>query len=214
MKPFTNKIVIFAFLCCALVAGAEDKISVSKTPVKDYPACFAAWDKNMDTLQTRFTQTTEYDGMQISQSQGRITYTKTGPKLRLDNLEEDAISQTALTDKKQIYILDDKGKEISKILWADWLTGQPNQALFDFGNYTQLLAKHTVNVKETNDKQAVLQLIPKISSENYVLYVTIDTHNCFPGKITIESDLMQTSAVLSDVRLNTELPKDLFKGLK
>ena len=212
MKPFINS--LFILIVCLLSVGAYADDKTPTAPANDYPACFAAWDKNMNTLQTYFTQTTEYDGMTISQSKGQIFYAKTGPKLRLDNLEEDMISQTALTNKKQIYILDEKGKEISKISWGDWLLGQPNQALFDFGNYTQLLAKHTVNVKETNAKQAVLQLTPKTPSENYTLYVTVNAQTCFPQQIAIQSDLMQTKAVLSDTRVNAELPQNLFKGLK
>ena len=101
MKQFTNSFFLAVLLLTIIpLYGAEKTASVE---AKDYPACFAAWDKNMNTLQTRFTQITEYDGMQISQSEGRIAYAKAGPKLRLDNLEEDMISQTALTNKKQIY---------------------------------------------------------------------------------------------------------------
>ena len=214
MKQSINSFLSAVLLLCSFSAYAAEKSPTTQAPSKDYPACFAAWDKNMNTLQTHFTQTTEFDGMQISKSKGRISYDKIGPKLRLDNLEEDMISQTALTNKKQIYILDEKGMEISKISWGEWLVGQPNQALFDFGNYTKLLAKHIVKVNEITDKQVVLQLTPKKASENYVLYVTIDAANCFPDKIAIQSDLMKTTAVLSDVKLNTELPKDLFKGLK
>jgi len=212
MKPFINKLLALGFLLTVQVVYAAEQ--PTPVPHKDYPACFAAWDNKLNTLQTRFIQTTDYDGTLISQSRGRISYTKTGPKLRLDNLEGEEIAQSALTDKKKIYILDEKGKEISKISWEDWLIGQPNQALFDFGNYTQLLAKHTVQVQKQNTKQAVLKLAPKTPTENYMLYVTIRTVDCFPEKITIESDLIKTTAVLMEIQINQDLPADLFKELK
>ena len=139
MKPFINKLLVCTLLFCAICVKADDEAASPEVLTKDYPSCFAAWDKKMVSLQTNFIQTTDYDGTLISQSRGRIAYSKIGPKLRLDNLDGETITQTALTDKKQIYILDEKGKEISKISWTDWLSGQPNQALFDFGNYTQLI---------------------------------------------------------------------------
>ena len=184
------------------------------TPSKDYIACFAAWDNQLHTLHTLFTQTTKYDGANISTSKGRIYYQQDGKKLRLDNLENALITQTALTDKKQIYILDDKGAEITKISWKEWLLGQPNQALFDFGNYTQLLQKHTVQMKDVDKQFVLLTLSPKKSSDNYSLYIKINKETCFPKTITVEVDLMQTIADLSDTKLNATLPKDIFKGLK
>lgn len=214
MKPFINKLLAVVCVCCALPLCAEDKTSAPAVAPKDYPACFSAWDNKLTTLRTRFNQMTEYDGTLISQSRGQITYAKDGPKLRLDNLEGEAVSQSALTDKKQIYILDERGKEISKISWAAWLNGQPNQALFDFGNYTELLAKHTFTIQEKNAEQAVLKLSPKTPEENYTLYITVRADNCFPKQISIESDLMKTTAVLSNSQLNQTLPTDIFKGLK
>ncbi len=214
MKRFINSVFLFlTILCCPLVWADAEK-AVSPVATKDYPACFAAWDTNLHTLQTHFTQTTSYDNMPISTSQGRMYYAQNGPKLRLDTVEEKAVTQSALTNKKQIYILDEKGKEVSKVSWAEWLLGQPNQALFDFGNYTQLLHKHTVTVQDVSATAVTLRLAPKTPSENYVLYVKINQENCFPQAITIESDLMQTTAVLSNTKLNGILPKDLFRGLK
>lgn len=188
--------------------------SAAATPLKDYAACLAEWDGKMHTLQTDFIQTTEYDGLPISTSNGRIYYQQQGNKLRLDTLEDSAVTQTALTDKKRIYIQDEKGKEIAKVNWDEWLQGQPNQALFDFGNYKQLLQKHDVDVKNTTNDQATLRLLPKNTSDEYVLYATVDRDTCFPQVITIEADLMQTKAKLENVKLNNTLPTDIFKGLK
>ncbi|MBR3632354.1 MAG: outer membrane lipoprotein carrier protein LolA [Elusimicrobiaceae bacterium] len=216
MKRFINKLLVGCIICCpVLVTGAEVSEPV-KTPVqKDYAACLMEWDSKLNTLQTDFTQETLYDNIPISHSKGRIAYSQQGPKLRLDNLEEGQITQTALTNKKQIYILDEKGKEIDKIAWKDWLVGQPNQALFDFGNYTALLQKHQVSVTKTNASDAVLRLEPKDKEKNlYVLHITVTADTCFPMKISIESDLMVTVATLDNTQLNQPMEADTFKGLK
>ena len=212
MKRFINSVLI-----CLISVGAwaADQTQAPQKPAqKDMPACFAEWDNKLLTLQTDFTQTTEYDGLLISQSQGSISYLKAGSKLRLDNKDGQTITQTALTNKITIWILDEKGKEISTLSWQDWLLGQPNQALFDFGNYTQLLNKHDVSVLEYKDETAVLRLTPKNKAENYILYVAVSEKNCFPQSITIQADLMKTTAALTQTRLNAELNKDLFKGIK
>lgn len=211
MKRFINS----ACLVCLLLAAAPAwPDAPSEKAPKDYPACLAAWDNNLQTLQTRFSQISEYDGMLISQSQGRIFYQKNGPKLRLDTLDGESVLQTAQTDKKKIYILDEKGKDISTVSWKDWLAGQLNQALFDFGNYTQLLKKHAVSVQSVTDKQAVLRLAAKNKEDSYTLYVTVGAEDCFPQEITLESDLMKTTASLSKTQRNHPLEKTIFQRLK
>ena len=215
MKPSINKWMFAIFCFCAIPLYAQDTVTIPVYPTKDYVACFSAWDTILNTLQTRFTQQTQYDGITISQSTGRIIYIKKGHKLRLDNLEDTRITQTALTDKKQIYILDEKGKEISKISWQEWLKNQPNQALFDFGNYTALLRKHKVFVTQNTPEQVVLRLEPKDSQKNpYILFVTLQADTCFPQEISIEADLMTTTAKLENTQLNDPIEPDTFKRLK
>ncbi len=217
MKRFTNKsnfCILAALLMVLPLCAQEKSAKPAQEPSTDYIACFSAWDKNMQTLQTRFTQTTEYDGVLISRSEGRIAYAQQGPKLRLDNLAEETITQTALTDKKTIFILDEKGKEISTLSWNDWLSGQPNQVLFDFGNYTALLVRHNSEVFARKAGLVILQLTPKDKEQNYILYVAVGEKDCFPQYITIQSDLMKTTAQLSDKQLNATLNQNLFKGLK
>lgn len=193
---------------------AENAASTETKTQKNYVSCFAAWDKNMHTLQTDFIQTTQYDGVLISQSQGRIYYAQDGSKLRLDNLDGGAVSQSALTDKKDILILDEKGKQISKLSWDEWLQGQPNRPLFDFGNYADLVSRHDGGVFERKDGAVILRFTPKDKTQNYILFVAVDEKDCFPQYITVRSDLMETTASMTDKRLNAELKKDVFKGLK
>ncbi len=216
MKRFINSILALA-LCGAWGAAqaqtppAQEDQAPAK---KDFIACFAAWDKNMHTLQTDFTQTTEYDGVQISRSQGRIYYRQAGTRLRLDNLDGGQITQSALTDKKQIYVLDEKGKRVTQVAWQEWLSGQPNQALFDFGRYTALLARHRTEEFSRSDGQVILRLTPKTQPAEYVLYVTLDEKTCFPQTLAVQADLIKTTALLTDPVLNADLKKDLFKELE
>ena len=212
MKRFISSILL-CLMVTASVYAEEPKKSSSATP-KDYVACFSQWDTKLKTLQTNFVQTTEYDGVLISQSDGKLTYQKEGSKLRLDNTDGQNITQTALTDKKQIWILDEKGQERSTLSWNDWITGQPNQALFDFGNYAALMARHETSVFEHKDARVLLRLKPKDQTQNYTLYVSINEADCFPISITIQSELMKTTALLTQQQVNQALPKDLFKGIK
>ena len=192
----------------------EDSVPVEKKPapqkVIQAPAILTnlrAWDSNLQFLKTRFEQTTTYDGVPISKSQGMLFYDKNKNMLRLDTTDTDGkTEQTAITDKKQILILDGQGHEITTLSWEEWQKGQPNQALFDFGNYTALLARH--NVVGTGNNQ--LKLTPK-EGEKYTLYLTLSQEDYFPQKIKIVSDLMETEAVLTDIQKNKPLAFDTFR---
>ena len=167
-----------------------------------------AWDKKLKFLKTRFEQTTEYDGVPISKSQGMLYYDQAKNLLRLDTLSaDDHAEQTAITDKKQILILDGQGREITTLAWDEWQQGQPNQALFDFGNYTALLARHNANLTEPY----LLELTPK-EGEEYTLYLTLSKEDFFPTNIKIVSDLMVTEAKLTDTQKNQPLGFNTFRA--
>ena len=166
------------------------------------------WDKKLKFLKTNFEQTSEYDGVPISKSQGLLFYDKDKNLLRLDTLDTDnAVEQTAITDKKQILILDGQGHEITTLSWQEWQQGQPNQALFDFGNYTALLSRHNAVLKEPY----LLELTPK-EGEPYTLYLTLSKEDYFPTNIKIVSDLMVTEAKLTDTQKNATLAFDTFRA--
>lgn len=170
------------------------------------------WDKKLNTLSTRFTQTTSYDGVQVSRSQGTLSYDRANNFLRLDTLTpQDEVEQSAVTNKKEIIILDETGAHVTTLSWADWQQGQPNQALFDFGNYTALVDKHHAAVKSQTPQEAVLVLTPK-EGEEYELYLTLSKRDFFPTEITIKSDLMVTKAQLSAARKNAPLAENIFGG--
>lgn len=170
------------------------------------------WDKQLNTLETDFFQTTSYDGVEVSRSRGKLFYDKPQNRLRLDTLgPHDFVEQSAITDKKDIAIFDENNRHVTTLSWADWQQGQPNQALFDFGNYTALVDRHTASVESQDGQTAVLVLTPK-EGEEYVLYLTLSQKDFFPQAITIRSDLMVTRADLQNTRKNTPLPANVFGG--
>ena len=167
-----------------------------------------AWDRKLKFLKTDFEQTTSYDGVPVSKSQGILFYDKDKNLLRLDTLDIDGEKeQSAVTDKKQILILDGKGHEITTLFWKEWQQGQPNQALFDFGNYTALLERHNAQLQENN----TLALTPK-EGDSYTLYLTLNKEDYFPTTIKIVSDLMVTEAKLTNTQKNNTLPFDTFRA--
>lgn len=173
---------------------------------------FAEWDKKLNTLNTAFEQTTSYDGVVISRSHGKLFFQAQGQLLRLDTLnDEEKTEQTAVTDKKVLRILDASGKEITAMPWAEWVNGQPNKALFDFGHYTALLQAHQATVFDSTPQRTVLKLLPKDKSAGYTLYLLLDGKDYFPQSIIIESDLMKTQADLKQTVKNKPLAKNLFK---
>lgn len=170
------------------------------------------WDEKLALLQTDFIQNTSYDGVDVSRSQGKLFYDRAQNRLRLDTLSPDGfLEQTAVTDKKDIVILDENNQHVTTLSWADWQQGQPNQALFDFGNYTALLEKHSAAVQKQDGQTAVLVLTPK-EGEEYTLYLTLSKRDFFPQVITIQSELMVTRADLKNTQKNKPLPADVFGG--
>ena len=193
-------------------ASAAPQQAAPQLAQTDPLKAFAAWDKKLATLNTAFEQITSYDGVVISRSHGKLFFQAQGQLLRLDTLnDEEKTEQTAVTDKKVLRILDASGKEITAMPWAEWVNGQPNKALFDFGHYTALLQAHEATVFDSTPQRTVLKLLPKDKSAGYTLYLLLDGKDYFPQSIIIESDLMKTQADLKQTVKNKPLAKNLFK---
>ncbi len=193
-------------------AAPAPQKAAPKAAQTDPLKAFTEWDKKLTTLNTAFEQTTSYDGVVISRSHGKLFFQAQGQLLRLDTLnDEEKTEQTAVTDKKILRILDASGKEITAMPWAEWVNGQPNKALFDFGHYTALLQAHQATVFNSTPQRTVLKLLPKDKSAGYTLYLLLDGKDYFPQSIIIESDLMKTQADLKQTVKNKPLAKNLFK---
>lgn len=193
-------------------AAGQKTVPAPKAAQTDPLKAFAEWDKKLATLNTVFEQTTSYDGVVISRSHGKLFFQAQGQLLRLDTLnDEEKTEQTAVTNKKILRILDASGKEITSMPWAEWVNGQPNKALFDFGRYAALLQAHEATVFDSTPKRTVLKLLPKDKSAGYTLYLLLDGKDFFPQSIIIESDLMKTQADLKQTVKNKPLAKNLFK---
>ncbi len=235
MKRFISSFLLLGLTVCAfgaesapvsvkkIAALAQEKTAAGQTTAPAAPQqaapqaaqtdplkAFAAWDKKLTTLNTAFEQITSYDGVVISRSHGKLFFQAQGQLLRLDTLnDEEKTEQTAVTNKKILRILDASGKEITAMPWAEWVNGQPNKALFDFGHYTALLQAHEATVFESTPQRTVLKLLPK--DKSYTLYLLLDGKDFFPQSIIIESDLMKTQADLKQTVKNKPLAKNLFK---
>lgn len=235
MKRFISSFLLLGLTVCAfgaesapvavkkIAALAQEKTAAGQTTASAAPQqaapkaaqtdpleAFAAWDKKLTTLNTAFEQITSYDGVVISRSHGKLFFQAQGQLLRLDTLnDEEKTEQTAVTNKKILRILDASGKEITAMPWAEWVNGQPNKALFDFGHYTALLQAHEATVFESTPQRTVLKLLPK--DKSYTLYLLLDGKDFFPQSIIIESDLMKTQADLKQTVKNKPLAKNLFK---
>ncbi len=235
MKRFISSFLLLGLTVCAfgaesapvsvkkIAAATQEKTAAGQTTAPAAPQqaapqaaqtdpleAFAAWDKKLTTLNTAFEQITSYDGVVISRSHGKLFFQAQGQLLRLDTLnDEEKTEQTAVTNKKILRILDASGKEITAMPWAEWVNGQPNKALFDFGHYTALLQAHEATVFESTPQRTVLKLLPK--DKSYTLYLLLDGKDFFPQSIIIESDLMKTQADLKQTVKNKPLAKNLFK---
>lgn len=196
---------------------STDSTSTPSQARSFYPAevvtALKNWDKKLSFLTTHFKQTSSYDGVQISHSQGTLKYDKKRDLLRLDTLDNTGeLEQTALTDKKNIIIFDETGRQVTKLSWKEWQQSQPNQALFDFGNYTALLDRHNTTLQKTDSGTPVLVLTPK-EGEKYTLYLTLSKTDYFPTSIKIVSDLMVTESDLTQTDKTSPIDTATFGGI-
>lgn len=195
----------------ALSATAKPASSASLN-VEQVVTALKNWDKKLNFLTTHFEQTSSYDGVQISRSHGILKYDKKHDLLRLDTLDDKGtLEQSAYTDKQKIIIFDESGHQVTDLSWKEWQQGQPNQALFDFGNYSALLDRHHVKLQQ-EQQSPVLALTPK-DGEDYTLYLTLNKEDYFPTSIKIVSDLMVTQSDLTQTDKTTPIASTIFGGL-
>ena len=200
---FPLALTLFAnFLFAAESAEPKNQISQDKA-IKN----FIAWDKNLKTLDTFYTQEVSFEGTLISKNVGRVF--KQGQNLRLETLEEGKITQYALTDKKIIQIFDEKGKPVMNMTWRSWQDAQQNKSLFDFGNYEKILAEHKVLSFENLKDEYTLVLAPKEGQEYTLTFVL--GKNFFPKEISLLNEGVKSKTVLQNTKINTNLKEKIFK---
>ncbi len=209
MKPSINKAAAVCFLLFCIspfAAAAPTAKDAREQTLKD----FISWDKNLKTAQFSFTQTTDFEGVPISSSQGRLY--KDGQKIRLDTLENGKIVQSAFTDKKTIKIFDDENRFVMQMSWEDWGKTQVNRALFDFGNYENLLKTHKVKSFEEKKDYYDVVLEPEVKKDgSYELEFLLDKKDKFPMEIIISSEGARTRTELKDVKKNMKADEDALK---
>lgn len=224
MTRFINK--FFAFALCSFIVAAPalaqsaDKDTTQK-PAAAKPAAaeeqktvlenFAAWDGKLKTLSLSFEQLTSFEGTEISASSGRLY--KKDNNIRLDTLQKGKVTQSADTDKKIINILDEKGKLITQLSWQEWQAAQANKALFDFGNYKEVLKTHKVKEFGKTEGGYKLVLTPAAApaGESYLLEFVLNAKDYFPMQIAVSNGGTKTQTVLNDIRKNIKLDERIFK---
>lgn len=193
--------------------NTEQKIaSVASSQQTLYPGevmtYLKQWDKKLKTLRTRFTQTSSYDGVEISRAQGTLFYDQKIPLIRVDSISaQGRLEQTLITDKNKMMLLDESAHQVAAYTWEEWKKGQTNEILFDVGNFTDLLAKHNVELTQPN----VLKLTPK-KGEQYTLTLTLSPRDYFPVSFQIDSELMTTQTELIQTEKNAVLAESTFGG--
>lgn len=226
MTPFINKLSAFAICFFILAAPALAQAAAQDKQQKQKPATakisaadeqktvldnFAAWDGNLKTLSLSFEQSTSFEGTEISASSGRLY--KKDNNIRLDTLQKGKVTQSAVTDKKIINILDEKGKLITQLSWQEWQAAQANKALFDFGNYKEVLKTHKVKEFGKTEGGYKLVLTPAASpaGEGYLLEFLLNDKDYFPMQIAVSNGGTKTQTVLNDIRKNIKLEERIFK---
>ncbi len=192
----------------AAQSAAKKKAAPAKAAVtqEEITTAFAAWDKKLKTLKVDYEQMTSFEGTEISSSTGRLY--KAGNNIRLDNLSEGKVVQSALTDKNIINITDEKGKNIMALSWEEWQAQQPNKALFDFGNYSAVLKSHIV--KEAVKTTDGYSLILNSAADGYTLSFLLGA-DFFPTEITVSNEGVSTKTVLKNAAKNIKLEESVFK---
>lgn len=195
MKQFINKLFLMITLCSfSLPCFAKTQAEVLKD--------FSAWDKTLQNLSLDFEQQTSFEDILISANTGKLL--KEGENLILDTYENGKLIQRAWTDKKVIKIFDPEGNLITTSDWQTWQQAQTNKALFDFGNYAQVLEEHEIKDFKEEDKNYQLVLEGKNEEDIYTLTFLLD-ENSFPVQITLESQGVKTQTDLKDIKINQNI---------
>ncbi len=208
MFKIKNIYIMFLTLCLSVTLWAGETQKIKPLTQKEVIQKFISWDKKLNTLDTFYTQETSFENTLISKSEGHLL--KMGKILRLETLEEDKLTQYALTDKKIINIFDAKSNLITQMLWDDWQQTQQNKSLFDFGNYANILENHKLHSYTENDSGYTLTLTPKENAV-YTLTFLLDKKNFFPKEINLLSEGVNSKTILINTKINTNLKEEIFK---
>ena len=201
MKVSINKLLLTSFLCLfSLTALAKTQEEVLKD--------FSAWDKKTNNLFISFDQATSFEDILISSSTG--TLTKEEQNLILDTYENGKFIQRAFTDKKIIKIFDPEGNLITTSDWQTWQQAQTNKALFDFGNYAQVLKEHKIKDFKQEEKNYQLVLEGQNENDTYELTFLLDEKS-FPIQITLQSQGVKTITNLNEIKINQPKTKESKK---
>ena len=204
MTVSINKLFLTIFLCFfALTAFAKTQ--------KEVLAEFVSWDNKLQSMSFDFDQKTSFEDILISANTGHLL--KEGQNLILDTFEDGKLIQRAFTDKKIIEIFDPQGNLITTSDWQTWQQAQTNKALFDFGNYAQVLKEHKIKDFKEQEKNYLLVLEGQNEQDVYELTFLLNEQS-FPVQITLASQGVKTTTDLKDIQINKNIKSEKTESKK
>jgi outer membrane lipoprotein carrier protein len=173
-------------------------------------AHFQFYDRRLDSLTARFTQTLKVPDTEVSQSvEGTLEYLKPG-RLRIEHARPER--QTLVIDGKDIWIYRHSQNQVIQSSLDDWKKADPAMgSLMQFGDFARMLEVYDASV-DTSAAQAVLILRPKQKGgTEFFLRMTLNAMNLFPADTELSVGSLRVRSTLSELKLNAPVLEKSFK---
>jgi len=147
-------------------------------------AQFERFDRELDSLTARFTQSLSADETGVSSSlEGSVSYLKPD-RLRIEYLRPER--QTVVSDGKDIYIHRHANAQVIQSKLEDWKQSDPLVGnLMQFGSYAKMLRSYDVSL-DTGGASPSLRLLPKDRSAGFELRFELQAADLFPAKTELQ----------------------------
>ncbi len=182
---------------------------------------FAETDAKINTLRASFRQSVRIEGSDLVQTvEGDIVFKKPD-LLRLTHKIPEP--QTVVSDGTYLWVYRNSTNQVIQSRLAAWRKSEPlAQGLLDFGKSADMLTRYATEITTVSAPGAdghrsfTLTLKPKTAGKkdeasNFVLTLKASTKDFFPGDATLKVGRASIRSVFEGVRLNPELPADIFK---
>jgi len=201
-----------AAVSTAAVAASSVFLYPSSVPLtlESVLAHFQLYDREMQSLAARFTQTLTVPDTQVNQSvEGTLEYLKPG-RLRIEHQRPER--QTLVIDGKDLWIHRHAQNQVIQSSLEDWKKADPAiGSLMQFGDFARMLEVYDA-VLDTSAAQAALVLRPKQRSEtDLVLRLTLNAMNLFPAVTELGVGSLKVRSTLSELKINAPIPEKDFQ---
>ncbi len=192
----------------AAAAPAEKKAA---DPAVEIIEKLKAWDAKLETLKASFTQEVNFTEAGLKQSiEGNLRYVKPN-LLRIEHSKPAA--QIVVTDKENIWIYKPSDNQAVRTSWDAWRRTQDQNfsGILDFGNYSALAARNTVQVTPSAGGGPVTIVFTPRSGAGYTLTLKLSPQDFFPveAELAVDGTIIKTR--LSSVEKNGAVDKEIFK---